>query len=177
MEEFIKIPEGRIGVLIGTKGETRKKIEKATNTNMEIDSETGEVEIESKGSDGLLFYKAVNIVKAIARGFAPEKAMKLIDDDYVLDFVSLKDVVGKNKSTQIAKRGRVIGSEGKARSELEEKTKCFISVYGKTVGIIGKIGDVEHAKSAVEMLLEGATHSQTYGFLRRRENERGKFEL
>ena len=179
MEDFLRIPSERIAVLIGKKGETRREIEHATGTKIIIDSEGGEVEIESTGAGGkaVELYKAANIVKAIGRGFSPENAMKLMREGYVLDFVNLEEAVGKSRGTQIAKRGRVIGRSGKAREDIEDKTGCGISVYGKTIGIIGKAEDVEKARSAVEMLLSGAKHSSITGFLGKKEARTEKFEL
>ncbi|NLU03443.1 MAG: RNA-processing protein, partial [Methanothermobacter sp.] len=42
-EEYIKIPRERVGVLIGKNGAVKAKIERLTQTELEIDSETGAV--------------------------------------------------------------------------------------------------------------------------------------
>lgn len=155
MEEEIKIPEERLGVLIGPQGSVKKKISTKTKTIIEIDSGTGDVIIEGEGED---FFKALDIVRAIGRGFSPEKAFKLLEKDFLLKIIPIKEFVGKNSSAIIAKKGRIIGKKGLARKEIEEKTNSFISVYGKTVAIIANSKNIEIAQEAVELLLKGATH-------------------
>ena len=79
MDEFqyeLKIPKERIAVLIGKEGKTKKDIEKATKTTLEIDS--NECDIFIKGTDGLNIYTAKEIITAIGRGFNPETALLLL---------------------------------------------------------------------------------------------------
>ncbi|EHK01343.1 putative RNA-processing protein [Candidatus Haloredivivus sp. G17] len=42
-----------------------------------------------------------------------------------------------------------------------------ISVYGKTVGFIGYVQNIEIAQEAVKMLLNGREHSTVYDYLER----------
>jgi ribosomal RNA assembly protein len=176
MEDSIKIPKERIAALIGASGATRKKIESITSTRLDIDSKTGDIRVNG-GKEGLDFYNALNIIKAIGRGFAPEKAFLLSNEDFYLDIIDISEVVGKSPKEIEVKKGRVIGKGGKARQSIEKSTNCFVSVYGKTVSIIGNAENVENARKAIEMLLEGAKHGSATGFLKRKELERTKFEL
>jgi ribosomal RNA assembly protein len=172
MEEIIKIPKERIAILIGTKGETTKAIYKKTKIHLNIDSGTGEVLIEGEGED---FFKAVDIVKAIGRGFSPERAFNLSKKDCLLKIIEIPEFTGKNASAQEAKRGRVIGKHGQARKEIEKSTGAMISVYGKTVSIIADVKDIEKATDAVELLLQGSSHETVEHFLK--HEEKGRFEL
>jgi len=172
MEELIRIPEDRVGVLIGPKGSVKRKIESKTKTKLEIDSGEGEVLVEGEGEG---YFKAHDIVKAIGRGFSPEKAFTLLKDDYLLKVIDITDYTGKNTSNQKAKRGRVIGRHGLARLEIEKKTHCLVSVHGKTVAIIGLANEIETAINAVQMLLEGAKHETVEHILFGSRKER--FEL
>ncbi|MAG22234.1 MAG: RNA-processing protein [Candidatus Diapherotrites archaeon] len=176
MDESIKIPKERIAALIGKNGRIKQKIEKLTNTKVNVESETGNVLIEAK-EKGLDFYNALSIIKAIGRGFAPEKAFLLSDEENYLDIIDLAEIVGGSKKQLEVKKGRIIGRKGKARDSIEQSTNCFISVYGKTVSIIGNVENVENARRAIEMLLGGAKHSSVLGFLKRKEIESSKFEL
>ncbi|MCR4368916.1 MAG: KH domain-containing protein, partial [archaeon] len=134
--EFLLVPHERIGAIIGKGGATRRQIEKKTQTKIVVDSKEGEVEVIQKG-EAVPHLKATRIVKAIARGFSPEKAFRLLDDGVGLELFDITDAVGRNKSTQTAKKGRVIGEKGKAREEIERDTGANVSVFGKTIGIIG----------------------------------------
>lgn len=172
MEELIRIPHERVGVLIGPKGSVKRKIETKAKVTLEIDSEEGEVTIEGEGEG---YFKAQSIVHAIGRGFSPERAFTLLKDDYLLKIIDITEYSGKNSSNQKAKRGRVIGRSGLARAEIEKKTHCLVSVQGKTVAIIGLADEIERATDAVQMLLEGAKHETMEKFLEGWGKER--FEL
>jgi ribosomal RNA assembly protein len=174
MEEPIKVPKERIAALIGRAGKTKKQIEKLTGTRLHIESATGSVIAEG---DGPGLYNALSIVKAIARGFAPEKALLLSSSDYYLDLIDISEIVGKSRKEIEVKKGRVIGKSGAARQGIENATGCFISVFGKTVAIIGQPENVEKARKAVEMLLKGARHATVKNFLKREELAKKRFEL
>jgi len=169
---YIKIPRDRVAVLIGKNGEVRKKIEEQ-GVKLEIDSSTGDVKIMA--DDGLKEMLAENVVRAIGRGFSPEKAMLLFRDDYYFELMDIRDWAGKRINHVKRLAGRIIGKEGKARRYIEEITGAHISVYGHTVAIIGRIGEMEMAKRAIEMLLEGASHQTGYRFIEK-EKRRRKLE-
>ncbi len=158
----IKIPEERVGVLIGTEGKVKKEIEKETGSNLDVSKE-GDVQIT--GSDALNLFITREIVRAIGRGFNPEYALELLKQDYVLDIISLKDIAGKSNKTMERLKGRVIGKSGKSRNKIESMTNCHICIYGKTISIIGETSDVSIARQAVAMLLQGSMHKTVFKFL------------
>ena len=164
----LKIPEERIAVLIGANGETKKEIEQETKCHLDISKE-GDVNIT--GDDGLMLFTAREIVRAIARGFNPKIAMLLLKTDYMLEIIDMKDIAGKNKSTMERLKGRVIGTGGKSRAEIERLTDTHISIYGKTIGMVGEAGDVVHARQAVAMLLQGSMHKTVFQFLEKKKKE------
>ena len=79
----IKIPEERIGVLVGPSGSTKHFIEKKTQTSLEIDSETGTISVTS-AEDPLQVLRVVDLIKAIGRGFSPERALVILDDEMLM---------------------------------------------------------------------------------------------
>jgi len=179
MAEYLydtKIPKERIAVLIGKDGETKKQIESALNVKLRIDSNEGDVFLE--GEDALGLYSAKEVVKAIGRGFNPDIALLLLKQDYIIEIVNIADYI-KSKNTIIRLKGRVIGAEGRSRKTIEELTETFISVYGKTIGIIGFSENVSIARKAVESLLNGSPHSTVYKWLekRRRDMKRKDFGI
>ncbi|MFA4907648.1 MAG: KH domain-containing protein [archaeon] len=165
-EESIRIPGERIAVLIGSNGEVRKEIEKRTKTKIRVDSESGEIVVSAKTA-GISALRAVDIVSAIGRGFSPENALQLLDENNFLEIIDVTDYAGKSRRALEQKKGRVIGTKGKTRREIAEITGTEISVYGKTIAIIGPIEGMGMAKRAIEMLLEGANHSTVQAFLQR----------
>ncbi|HME86909.1 MAG TPA: KH domain-containing protein [Candidatus Nanoarchaeia archaeon] len=164
----LKIPKDRVAVLIGKKGEMKKRLEEDTQAKLKIDSKEGDVVISGKDSLGI--YTAREVVHAIARGFNPEIATLLLKNDYMLEVVDLRDYA-TTKNSMLRLKGRVIGEAGKSRRVIEELTETNICVYGKTVSIIGEIVNVGIAKSAIEKLLEGGMHSGIFHELEKKRKD------
>jgi len=175
MQYELKIPKERIAVLIGKKGEVKKKLEKLTETKLKIDSKEGDVVIS--GEDSLNCYIMQQIVRAIARGFNPEIAQSLLDEENCLEILEVGNYIGKSKRKQKRLKGRVIGEEGKAKKMIGQITETEISIYGKTIAIIGKISDVALARKAVLDLLSGARHGPIYNTLQKKKKKVNISEL
>jgi len=161
----IKIPKERIAVLIGKKGDIKRRLANKLKIKLSIDSNEGLVILDGEDSFNLLI--AENVIKAIARGFNPDLAELLLDEDYGLEIIDLTEFSGKSKDKLIRLRSRCIGTEGKARIMLEYLTHTHISVYGKTVSIIGKIEDLFIARESIEGLLRGSKHSNVYARIKK----------
>lgn len=173
-EEFLRIPKERIAVLIGKKGKTKKEIENRTGTRIEVDSETGEVFITATKDmkDPLGVWKARDVVMAIGRGFSPERAFRLLNEGEMLEVINLTDIIVGNEKNALPRiRGRIIGKKGRTREIIEEMSGADLSVYGKTVAIIGNPIQVEVAKTAVEKLVRGSPHGVVYRYLERRKKD------
>ncbi len=156
MLKIVKIPEKRKGVLIGSDGSVKVRIEKSTHTTITVNDS---VEIEGESLDVL---KAKDIIKAIGRGFSPEKAMRLLSEDVRLVIISMEGETGNTIKRLFA---RVIGTHGNTKRIIEKATETYISVYGKTVSVIGKWDSAQKAGQAIELLLEGKTHAYVYKFV------------
>ncbi|MGZ7116726.1 MAG: KH domain-containing protein [Methanobacterium sp.] len=171
--EYLKIPKERVGVLIGKDGVTKEHIEKMTHTNLDIDSESGTVTINPAENmeDPLAVWKTRYIAKAVGRGFSPETALKLMDDEYILDIINLPDYLGKSKKAIMRQKGRIIGREGRTKEIIHEMTGVEISIYGKTVALIGDMERIQIAKEAISMILDGVRHKTVYSFLERKKQE------
>lgn len=159
MIEEINIPEERKPVLIGSEGSFRRELEERTSTTVKV-----EESIIIEGEDPIMVMKAAEIVKAVGRGFAPDKAILLMNDDYELRVVSLQ---GESEKTVKRLMARVIGRKGATRKILEKDTNCLISVYGKTVSIIGSESEIPAAEIAVKNLLKGKSHGYVYSKLKK----------
>ncbi len=155
----ILIPKRRIAVVVGKGGKTKKTLEEKTGTKIFIGEE---ITIEG---EALEVMAAENIIKAIGRGFAPDTALELLDEDKVLYVMQLDK--GEKELSRI--KSRVIGTNGRARRNLERLTDTHISVYGKTISIIGLYDDADAAKAAVEKLISGSMHGNVYRLLELRK--------
>ena len=171
---FVRIPKERVGVLVGPDGKVKQQIEEKVMVELEIESESGGVTIilSEKTRDPSLLFKAKDVVTAIGRGFSPEHAFRLLrNDDDIFDFINLRAVFGRSESDIKRVKGRVIGANGKTRKLIEELTDANIVVYGHTIGFIGTFEQVDIARNAVQMLINGSQHHTVYKYLQRKRSE------
>ncbi len=173
----VRIPRERLGVLIGPNGTTKLHIEKALNVNIAVNSEDGNVELELKPDvqDPTQIFRAKNVVTAISRGFSPKSALRLIEEDTMIDIIDLRDLFKSQSDIQRVK-GRIIGRGGKTRRIIEELTGVDVCVFGNTVSLIGSIG-FEVAREAVQMLIDGRQHKTVYRFLHRKKRKLKEEEM
>ncbi len=170
MTEHIRVPLERIAVIVGPKGSIKELIEEKSTATLNIDSDGGNVEIRDT-KDALKGMRAREVIHAIARGFSPEKALMLFDDeDLMFETMDLSNIARTEKDLERV-RGRIIGSGGKTRDLFENLTNTNISVYGKTVSLIGYPEQNAVARKGIDMLLEGAAHEQVYRFLEKKHQE------
>jgi ribosomal RNA assembly protein len=185
-EKIIRIPDDRIGVLIGKSGKVKSEIEKTCFVKINIDGESGEIMINTD-TDSYTHYlqndannhnanddhnlinfhpfKAVEIITAIGRGFSPQKAMTLLEGENTLHVIDLREFVGKSSSQIERIKGRIIGEGGKARKSMENLSGTHISVYGRTVAIIGDTNKLRTAVDAIVSLSNGKMHNTVYSKL------------
>lgn len=106
-------------------------------------------------------YSAKNVIQAFGRGFDLNKACKLLSEDYFFKYINLKEMF-KNESQIRRIKARIIGREGKAKEYIETISGSDLSIYGNSIGIIGRVGEVNIATAALQILLEGGTHKKAY---------------
>jgi len=163
---YARIPEDRVGVVIGPGGGTRREIAARTRASVTVDAEEGEVRTESPDTDPDAAMRARDIVLAIGRGFSPDRAYRLLKENTFLGVLDIKFTTGHREKAALRRiRSRVIGTRGRARTRIEELSGCFVSVYGSTVALIGEEDQLERATRAVEMLLKGSEHSTVFHLL------------
>jgi ribosomal RNA assembly protein len=166
----IKVPKDRVGAIIGPKGRVKQIIEEKSTASLDIDSEEGTVEI-IPGDDPVGAMKAEDVINAIARGFNPDKTFAMFDDDMLmLEVIDLSKQAGTQKEL-LRLKGRIIGKGGKTREITERLIGVKMSVFGKTVSVIGSPEQNQIARTAIEMLMEGANHGSVYSYLEKKRQE------
>lgn len=176
--QHVKIPQDRIGVLIGEGGETLRDIEDRADIRLNVDSQNGTVEIDKQGdADPVRALKGPDIVKAIGRGFAPEDALTLLEDEMMMFELVDIDAATRNKRDLKRQKGRLIGEDGRTRELMEELTGAAVVIYGTTLGVIGTPEQVEAVRRAAEMILDGAPHGAVYAHLEDAHNEIKRQEM
>lgn len=164
--DYVAIPEKRIKIL-----RTNKKLLEKLEKLVDVKVRVGE-EVEIDGEDSLVVLCVKNVIKAFGRGFDFDDALLLLDENYLLDIISINEYAGKSRNRMQELRGRVIGTKGKTKDIIEKLTDVKIAVQGKTVCIIGRIENVQDVKQAIEMLLQGRKHGSVYRFLEQKAGER-----
>lgn len=129
----------------------------------------GDLEIEGEGGSE---WFAEQVLKALALGFDFRKALKMLNDEFFLDVIDLKAAMWGKKSRIAQMKGRIIGSQGKAKSTLEFLSDCWISVGEDKVALLGKYEDIKCAREGIIRLLEGKTHGTVYAFLEKKKAEK-----
>lgn len=154
MKDVVLLPRDRRGVVNKEVCDTLKE---KLNVGCVMKDNAAELD-----GEGLELLTAKNIAKAIGRGFSPVHAYRLLDEDVQLE---VKDLSRLNDSRIEAIKSRVIGTSGKMRAKIEECTGAAVSVYGKTISVIGAFDELKNASKAIDMLINGSEHKTVYRFL------------
>jgi ribosomal RNA assembly protein len=171
-EQVVRIPVERVGVVIGKEGSAKKFLEADLGVALGVDSEEGLVTIRTESAEKGDPFAATRVIEAIGRGFSPSRARRLKEEGAVLDVIDLRDYAGRSANALERIRGRVIGLKGKSRRVIEELTNCHLSVYGRTVSIIGDAAEVQLAADAVRSLATGSQHRTVYNTLQKARTRR-----
>ena len=161
MIDFVRIPEERLKLL---KADPRiqKKLKEFCDCKFKFDDD---VEIES--DDSLKTFRAKEVVKAFGRGFYIDDALALLDESFYLEIIEINS---KTRDRITVLKGRIIGREGGTKKIIEKISEAKISIYGKTISIIGRWNEVQIAKEAIELILSGSKHSTVYRFLKENQH-------
>lgn len=166
---MFKLNQKRIPMVIGSGGETKKEIEDELGVKIEIDSHTGEVDIkpdtELENFNPLNVIIAKKVIRAINRGFNPNKAMKLKNDEFTLEVINLSSILGKSRKKLKRIKGRLIGRNGEMREAIEQYAECYVSIFGKTISVIADHENLQIAKKAINMIINGMPHHTVLKYL------------
>jgi len=171
-DQVVRIPVERVGAVIGKEGGTKRFLEEELGVKLGVDSKEGVVTIHSDSIEKSDPFTAIRVIEAIGRGFSPQRARRLTDEGTDLEVIDLRELSGTSVKSLERIRGRVIGLKGKSRRVIEELTGCTLSVYGRTVGIIGDEAEVQLAVEAVRMLASGSQHRTVYNILQKARSKR-----
>lgn len=141
----------------------KKEIEKILKVSLKTTAEG--VEIESKSDDAYSEFIVKNIIEALNKGFSLESALKLRNEDYMIQTISVKSHARPSRIKTII--ARLIGEKGRTKEIIAEMTGCDIAIHDYNISIIGDTEDVELAAHAVRSLIQGSPHASVYAYLER----------
>ena len=151
MIDIITIPEERIKILKKNK-KWKKWIENFCNVKVKI--EDNDILMEG---DPLEILRIKEVFRAFGRGFSWNDSLNLLDENYFLEIINLKDYTRK-RNRMIELKGRVIGKNGKIKRIIERETDTKIAIYGKTISVMGKLKNLRIAAKVIRTILEGKKH-------------------
>lgn len=154
--------------------ENSKKIKKAiplieSKIKIKIQFNKGSVAIVGAELNEYLVEK---VLKAVDFGFDVEDALLLLKEDFVLEFVNVKEHTPRKNLTDI--RARLVGTGGRAKRTIEELTGGVMVLNTNTVGIIV---DNEHLGQAIQgiiSLIQGSKHGNVFSYLEKQNAELNK---
>jgi ribosomal RNA assembly protein len=106
---------------------------------------------------------AGEIIHAIDFGFEAEDALLLANENFVLEFINIKEHTRRRNLEEV--RSRVIGTEGKAKRTIEELTGGVIVINENSVGLIVHSEHLESAVQGIILLIQGAKHGNVFSYL------------
>lgn len=159
MIDFVRIPEERLKIF--KYKDCKDQLEKLTGSKIGISEEIS-IELDNP----IMLMRIKEVVQAFGRGFDIDVALNLLDEEYYLDMINIQDFSGKSRDRMMVLKGRLIGSEGRAKKLIEKYTNVKIAIYGKTISIIGRWDEVDKARQAIEGLLQGRKHTTVFMSLR-----------
>jgi ribosomal RNA assembly protein len=119
-------------------------------------------------------FLAEKILRAVDFGFSIEDAMRLVSEDFILDFMDIKSHTRRKNMKDV--KGRVIGRKGKALSTIEKLTGAVMVVHDNTVGFIVHTDRLEQIVQALESLIGGSKHGNVFAYLEKQNAQQRKFD-
>jgi KH domain-containing protein len=119
-------------------------------------------------------FLAEEIVKAIDFGFDIDDVFLLLNPDFVLHFINIKDHTVKKNFTEI--RSRVIGTNGRAKGTIQDLTGSIIVLHENQVGILVDSDHLDSVVQAITSLIRGSKHANIFAYLEKQNVLRRKLD-
>lgn len=103
------------------------------------------------------------VLQAMGANFPMEEAVLLIDENYMLEEINIKEVTRKTDMPRI--KSRLIGQKGRTLELLEELANCYLRLNDNVVSIIGSSDNIKITLNAVKSLINGSKQSNVYSYL------------
>jgi len=156
--------------------ESMRKVKKAVpiiENKIKIKISFGKENITIRGSE-LNEYLTEQIIRAIDFGFYIDDALLLVNEDFVLEFIEVKEHTRRKNLKEV--RARLIGTGGKARKTIEKLTGAEIVIHNNTVGVIVDSNHLDAVVQGIESLIQGAKHGNVFAYLEKQNISKRKFD-
>ena len=127
--------------------------------------------ISFKGNE-LNEFLVEEVVRALEFGFDIEDSLLLLEDDYDLKFINIKEHTKRKNLHDV--RSRVIGRRGKAIRTIENLSDSRMVVQENQIGLIVNSSAVEMTMQAIESLIQGSKHGNIYSYLEKQRSNKDR---
>jgi len=156
--------------------QSMRKVKKAVpviENKIKVKIGFGRGKVSVSGSE-LNEFLVEKIIRAVDFGFHIDDALLLINEDFVLEFIEVKEHTRRKNLKEV--RARLIGTEGKARKTIENLTGSVIVIHDNTVGVIVDSIHLDAVVQGIESLIQGAKHGNVFAYLEKQNVSRRKFD-
>jgi len=115
------------------------------------------------------------IFEALDFGFDLEDALLLTDENFVLEFVDIKEHTHRRNLKDV--RARIIGRNGKALKTIENLTGSVLVVHDNVVGVIVEAENLDVTITSIESIIRGAKHGNAFAYLEKNKDPGVKYSL
>jgi len=105
--------------------------------------------------DFYFLYKFDKFIKGLKAGFDIKKLLNILDNDWDILEIDLKQVFEKKINHIIRIKGRIIGEEGKVLEELRKRTNADIIIKDKYIYILGDSISLQSAYEGIKRIIKG----------------------
>ena len=150
-----------------------KKAVPAIENKVKVKVGFGRGNVTIKGNE-LNEFLVEKVIQAVDFGFHVDDALLLTDDDFVLEFIEVKEHTRRKNLKEV--RSRIIGTGGKARKTIQKLTGSVIVIHDNTVGVIVDSTHLDAVVQGIESLIQGAKHGNVFAYLEKQNVSRRKFD-
>ncbi|MBI2630006.1 hypothetical protein HYW76_02805 [Candidatus Pacearchaeota archaeon] len=144
---------------------SRKKLEISLKTKISIKSSI----ITVSGSE-INNYLAEKVFEALDRNFPINVSLLLLDEDFILEDILIKEIT-KKKNIPII-RARIIGTEGKTLKVLGELSNSYVTLNDNTVSVIAPSENIKEITNAIISLINGSKQAKVYAYLEKNRKKK-----
>jgi ribosomal RNA assembly protein len=124
----------------------------------------GKYSVSIRGAE-LNEFLVEKIIRAIDFGFDIDDALLLLNEEFVLEFIEVKENTRRNNLKDV--RSRIIGTGGRAKRTIEKLTGSAVVIKDNRIGLIVDADHLSAAVQGIEGLISGSKHGNVFGFLER----------
>jgi len=159
-------------VIVGNMAKVKKAVPAIENA-VKVKVGFGRGSVSLKGNE-LNEYLVEKVVQAVDFGFNVDDALLLMNEDFVLEFIGVRENTHRKNLKEV--RARLIGTGGKARKTIEKLTGSVIVIHDNSVGVITDSIHVDAVTQGIENLIRGAKHGNVFAYLEKQNIARNKFD-